>query len=65
MGMVVAARHVQLNQRVAVKVLTHNVGTKQATARFLTEAKASAALKSDHVVHVSDVGRSTAVSRSW
>ena len=56
MGVVVAARHIQLNQKVAVKVLTHNVGTKQATARFLTEAKASAALRSDHVVHVSDVG---------
>ncbi len=56
MGVVVAARHLQLNQRVAVKVLTHNVGSSQATARFLTEAKASALLRSDHVVHVSDVG---------
>jgi serine/threonine protein kinase len=56
MGVVVAARHLQLNQRVAVKVLTHNVGSAQATARFLTEAKASALLRSDHVVHVSDVG---------
>jgi serine/threonine protein kinase len=56
MGIVVAARHMQLNQRVAVKVLTHNVGSSQAIARFLTEAKASALLRSDHVVHVSDVG---------
>jgi serine/threonine-protein kinase len=56
MGVVVAARHVQLNQRVAVKVLTHNAKSSQANARFLTEAKASALLKSDHVVHVSDVG---------
>ena len=56
MGVVVAARHVTLNQRVAVKVLTHNAGSSQATARFLTEAKASALLRSEHVVHVSDVG---------
>jgi len=56
MGVVVAARHVTLNQRVAVKVLTHNVKSSQANARFLTEAKASALLRSDHVVHVSDVG---------
>jgi serine/threonine-protein kinase len=56
MGIVVAARHVQLNQRVAVKVLTHNAGSSQSTARFLTEAKASALLRSEHVVHVSDVG---------
>jgi serine/threonine-protein kinase len=57
MGVVVAARHVQLNQRVAVKVLTHTTAdSSQSTARFLTEAKASALLRSDHVVHVSDVG---------
>lgn len=56
MGIVVAARHVTLNQRVAVKVLMHNAGSSQATARFLTEAKASALLRSEHVVHVSDVG---------
>jgi eukaryotic-like serine/threonine-protein kinase len=56
MGVVVAARHVQLNQRVAVKVLTHNADSSQSNARFLTEAKASALLRSDHVVHVSDVG---------
>ncbi len=56
MGVVVAAKHIQLNQRVAVKVLTHNAKSSQANARFLTEAKASALLKSDHVVHVSDVG---------
>ena len=49
MGIVVAARHVTLNQRVAVKVLTHNAGSSQATARFLTEAKASALLRSEHV----------------
>src|SRR3954447_12780418 len=35
MGVVVAARHVQLNQRVAVKVLTHTTAdSSQSTARF-------------------------------
>ena len=56
MGVVVAAKHVQLGHRVAVKVLTHNAGSSQSNARFLTEAKASALLRSEHVVHVSDVG---------
>ena len=57
MGVVVAARHVQLGQRVALKVLHENTASPQATARFLSEAKASAQLRSDHVVRVSDVGQ--------
>jgi len=57
MGVVVAARHVQLGQRVALKVLHENTASPQTTARFLSEAKASAQLRSDHVVRVSDVGQ--------
>ena len=57
MGVVVAARHVQLGQRVALKVLHENTVSPQTTARFLSEAKASAQLRSDHVVRVSDVGQ--------
>ncbi len=56
MGVVVAAKHITLGHRVAVKVLTHNADSSQSNARFLTEAKASALLRSEHVVHVSDVG---------
>ena len=57
MGIVVAAKHIQLGQRVAIKVLFHQSGNaEQSVARFLTEAKASALLKSEHVVKVSDVG---------
>ncbi len=56
MGVVVAARHAQLGQRVAIKVLHENTASPQTTARFLTEAKASAQLRSEHVVKVSDVG---------
>ncbi len=57
MGVVVAAKHIQLGQRVAIKVLHHQSGdAAQSVARFLTEAKASALLRSEHVVKVSDVG---------
>lgn len=57
MGIVVAARHAQLGQRVALKILHHKSGNReQSVARFLTEAKASALIRSDHVVTVSDVG---------
>ena len=56
MGVVVAARHIQLGQRVAIKVLHENTASPQTTARFLTEAKASAQLRSEHIVKVSDVG---------
>ncbi len=55
MGIVLSARHMQLGQRVAIKLLHHD--SKQAALRFLTEAKASAQLRSDHIVRVSDVGQ--------
>ncbi len=57
MGIVVAARHVQLGNRVAIKLLHPDLLSPQATARFLTEAKASALLRSEHVVKVGDVGQ--------
>jgi eukaryotic-like serine/threonine-protein kinase len=55
MGMVFAARHVELGQRVAIKVL-HRRG-EAATARFLREARTCARLASDHISRVFDVGR--------
>lgn len=57
MGTVVAARHVQLGHKVALKFL-HTAGpsAKDAAPRFLGEAKAAARLKGEHVVHVSDMG---------
>ncbi|MGH7438670.1 MAG: serine/threonine-protein kinase [Polyangiaceae bacterium] len=54
MGVVLAAHHVLLDQRVAVKVLT--TIEPQALARFSQEAKATAQLKSEHVARVMDVG---------
>lgn len=57
MGVVVAARHVQLGQRVAIKILRAGATNRaEATARFLREGRAAAGLVSDHVVRVHDVG---------
>ena len=55
MGQVFAARHLELGQRVAIKVLDHRGPT--AAARFLREARTSANLVSDHIPRVFDVGR--------
>ena len=57
MGVVVAARHLQLGQRVAVKFMrASSVGDPAAVARFLREARAVVALRSEHVARVLDVG---------
>ena len=54
MGVVVEARHLQLDTLVALKFLRRP--TKGALVRFLREARASAALTSEHVCRVFDVG---------
>src|SRR5688572_17183137 len=58
-GIVVKARHLQLDQPVAIKVLTEGEGGEaewqEDAARFRREALATAALKGDHVVRVLDV----------
>ncbi|MBX3208114.1 MAG: serine/threonine protein kinase [Labilithrix sp.] len=59
-GVVVRAIHLTLDQRVAIKVLTEGEGTTETewaedAARFRREAKATAALRSEHVVRVLDV----------
>ena len=57
MGAVYAARHAQLGQRVAIKVLLRGAAQRpEAVARFLREARAVVALQSAHVVRVTDVG---------
>ncbi len=57
MGVVLAARHLQLGQRVAIKVLHASEATRtEATARFLREGRAAAGLASDHVVRIHDLG---------
>ncbi|HVH42734.1 MAG TPA: protein kinase, partial [Labilithrix sp.] len=58
MGVVVAARHVDLGQRVALKFMQQEAMTDPAHAeRFLREAKAAVQLKSVHTARVLDVGR--------
>jgi eukaryotic-like serine/threonine-protein kinase len=57
MGVVVAARHIALRQRVAVKfLLPAGLRLPGARERFLREAQAAAALQSEHVARVLDVG---------
>ena len=56
MGVIVAARHLQLDQQVALKFLhPHVLSSDQSVARFLREAKSTVRLKSDHVARVYDV----------
>jgi eukaryotic-like serine/threonine-protein kinase len=58
MGVVLAARHADLGQPVAIKVLLPNLaGDASMVARFVREGRAVSALRSDHVVRVHDVGR--------
>ena len=57
MGVVVAARHVQLGQKVALKfLLPVAAANADAAARFQREARAAALLRSEHVARVTDVG---------
>jgi eukaryotic-like serine/threonine-protein kinase len=55
MGIVVAARHRQLDQKVALKFMHEGVA-KIAIQRFMKEAKAVAKLRSENVARVMDVG---------
>jgi serine/threonine-protein kinase len=58
MGIVVAAHHLQLDERVAIKFLLPGaLGSPDAVARFLQEARASVKVKGEHVVRVMDVGQ--------
>jgi serine/threonine-protein kinase len=58
MGVVVAARHLDLDQLVALKfILPHALAGKGNVERFMREARAAVRLKSEHVARVYDVGR--------
>jgi serine/threonine protein kinase len=57
MGVVVAAHHLQLDDRVAIKfLLPETLGNKEAVQRFAREARAAVKIKSEHVGRVTDVG---------
>jgi eukaryotic-like serine/threonine-protein kinase len=57
MGVVMAALHEQLNQRVALKFLTDDAYQQpEAVTRFLREARSAVQIQSEHVARVMDVG---------
>ena len=57
MGIVVAAHHLQLDERVAIKFLLPDaLQSPDVVARFAQEARAAVKIKSEHVVRVIDVG---------
>ncbi len=58
MGVVVAATHLQLDEKVAIKFLLPDAAkSKDVVERFDREAKAAVKIKSEHVARVSDVGK--------
>jgi serine/threonine-protein kinase len=58
MGIVVAARHEELGERVALKFLLGEAASDpERVARFLREARAAARIRNEHVARVTDVGR--------
>jgi serine/threonine-protein kinase len=59
MGVVFAARHLELDERVAIKLILAEDGPNAAEfiARFVREAKLASKIKSEHVVRVIDVAR--------
>jgi eukaryotic-like serine/threonine-protein kinase len=58
MGIVVAAHHLQLDEKVALKFLLPDaLKVPEAVGRFDREARAAVKIKSDHVARVTDVGK--------
>jgi serine/threonine protein kinase len=57
MGVVVAASHVQLETKVAIKfLLPEMLSSREAVARFAREARAAVRITSEHVARIFDVG---------
>ena len=57
MGLVVAAHHIHLDERVAIKfLLPEALESQEALARFAREARAAVKIKNEHVARVIDVG---------
>lgn len=58
MGVVYAATHIELQETVAIKMLSPNLMRRdEVVARFMREARAAAKIKNDHAVRVLDVGK--------
>src|SRR5438105_8378851 len=57
MGVILAGRHLQLDQRIAMKVLRDSaLQEPEIVTRFQREARAAAKIQSEHVARVIDVG---------
>src|SRR5262245_25105955 len=57
MGVVLAATHLQLEHQVAIKVLRRDLlEVDKSLTRLLSEARAAAKIRSEHVARVLDVG---------
>ena len=58
MGVVVAAHHLELDERVAIKFLLPSMlASAEVFARFAREARAAVKIKSEHVARIIDVGK--------
>src|SRR6185503_3652083 len=57
MGAIVVARHLELEQDVAIKIMLRAADDELVVARFLREARAAARIQSNHVARVFDCGR--------
>lgn len=58
MGVVVSAMHMQLDERVAIKIMRpEGAGRTEACERFMREARVAVKIKSQHVAKVLDVGQ--------
>jgi eukaryotic-like serine/threonine-protein kinase len=58
MGVVVAATHLELEDKVAVKfLLPQALKNQEAVARFVREARAAVRIKNEHVARIIDVGK--------
>lgn len=58
MGLVISARHLDLDQPVAIKLMRPDVArSADSVTRFIREARAAARIQSEHVVRVHDVSR--------
>ena len=65
MGIVVAAEHLQLRERFALKLMRPDVANDPtAIARFVRDARSMARIKSEHGVRVHDVGTTKQGCRS-
>ena len=66
MGVVFAATHIELQDRVAIKLLREEAATNtEIVTRFLREARVAAKLRSENVVRVFDVVNCRAARPTW